>query len=1154
MQGWVVALLVAALASAAAVGIAMWRSPILTRMAVRNAVRRPRQTGTVIAGLMVGTAIVSAALVAGGSAAYAIRGYVYQSLGHIDESVSIEGYPYFSQSVYDRYLADPAIADHFDGVSANAIWEAAAESDDLFQPSVAVVGFDPGHDARFGDFKLRGGGSTDGRDLAPGKAILTGHLADAIDARPGDVVRLSYTPPVDPILPEVFDLNGTVAASAGPKGPLGLPLAPIQPVPSTHAIPVNTSAARLTVIVGWEPSVAPGLPPTTALQVDVRSPDGHTYGTNATPGQPEVPLVLNVTAPLDGTLAEGVWAVTVSSPAAAGTPYRGLALVAYPVYDLAQLRQRAQALQDRFGGDHSFEGLDPASAFSERRTKDLEVAAVTTGGRGDQFDFRDAVFVRLDEAQEMFDRQGQVNLVKFSNPGGIEEGAGGTDEALDRLNATLDAIKAEHPDVAALQSLEVQPLKRTFVAVADEAGQTLTGLLVFAGSLSIITGLLLILNIFTMLAEERRSELGMARAVGLTRGDLVRLFTFEGSLYAVLAAALGSVLGLGLAYVMIEVLNAIIARVTTELSFPPIPFRPELWSLLVAFSIGALLTFLTILGASRRQSRLNVVRAIRRIEEPEKTGDRLRGLLYGIPLVGIGLASVVLGTLGNAVTRAVAGDHAFSLQVFGSLLAVIGLGLALRADVPRRRLAPSLAGLLAIYYTYTYFAIQEYSNPSEANVVGPVRGVLLTLCVVVLVVHWNAMAAWLGRTMARTRRLRAVALPAMSYPLHRKFRTGMTLAMFSVVILSIGFFSIFGALFQTDPDRQTGGYSIEARTTLSVPDLAQYDRGLVPAGTLTARESLVAYVTEDPGFITVSGDRPGTYGETRQNVFGYDPSFASSQRFRLLFRDENYTTDEEAYRAVAASSGRPGDGPALVITSYQYSTNSRNQDLSHTVGETLTMHLGEESLEFRIVGIQEQYHHPGIFLPKPLVKGLFPTTEDLYLYRTADGVDAEETARLLEQNYREVGMDAQASREEVLREQESFRQILGAMKLFLGLGLVVGVLSLGIITSRSVLERRQEIGMLRALGFTGSQVRGIFFIEVSFTLLLGALIGLACAVVVTYGLWFSIIRELNYPYVIPWGEIAILLVVSYAVALMATAAPIRRSSKVAPAEALRYLD
>ena len=1011
---------------------------------------------------------------------------------------------------------------------------------------MALVGFEPGRDAGFGPFHLQGGGHDDGRGLQPGQAILTAHAADELDAQVGDRIQVSFTPPLDPILPEVFPIAGNVT-SVGPKGPLGLPTGPVQPVPSTHAIQVNRSATRLTVLLGWEPAAAPVLPPTTSLQLDVASPDGTHYGTTAAPGQAQVPLVLNVTAAPDATLANGAWTVTVSSPLAANAPYRGLVVVAYPVYDLALLRERAAALESRFGGNHTVGGIDAEQAFQPRRTTNLTVAAITDGGRGDQFDFRDALFLRMDEAQRLFLREGQVNLIKFSNPGGVEAGVRGTDAAVARLNATLHAIQASHPDVPAIKSLQVQPLKRTFLKVADEAGQTLTGLLVFAGSLSIITGLLLILNIFTMLAEERRSELGMARAVGLTQGDLVRLFLFEGSLYAVVAAALGAVLGLGLAYAMIEVLNAILSRLTANLSFPPIPFRPTLEALLIAFSVGALLTFLTILGASRRQSRLNVVRAIRRIDEPEKGGDRLRSLSWGVPLLAAGTGAAAWGFAAPGAVTAVMGDHAFSLEVFGGLAAALGLGSCLRADVPRRRLLPVVSGMLAAYYTASYFVIRKYTNVPEANVVGPIRGVLLTLCVVVMAVHWEAAARLLGRALAKWRRLRAVAIPAVSYPLHRKFRTGMTLAMFSVVILSIGFFSIFGALFQTDPARQTGGYSVEARTTLSVPDLDKFDRGLVPAGTVVDRQHLVAYNTEDPKFITVEGDRPGTYGETRQNVFGYDAAFADSQHFKLLFRDANYTSDVDAYKAVLGND-------RLVIVSYQYSTNSRGQDLSHSVGDTLLMHLGNATLPFRIVGVQEQYHHPGIFLPKALVKGLFPTTEDLYLYKTAAGVDPEHAAKLLERNYRDVGMDAKASRAEVVREQQSFRQLLGAMKLFLGLGLVVGVLSLGIVTSRSVLERRQEIGMLRALGFTGNQVRTVFFVEVTFTLLLGALIGLACAIVVTYGLWFSVIRDLNYPYLIPWGEIAVLMAVSYLVALLATAAPIRRSAKVAPAEALRYLE
>jgi putative ABC transport system permease protein len=1145
MAWWTWTLLALALLAALAVGADMLRRPILARMALRNARRRPKQTWTVVAGLMVGTAIISAALVAGGSAGSAIRGYVYQSLGEIDESVAIEGYPYFPQSVSDRLRADPALAGRFDAVAANAIWAAAVENPatDLFEPQVVLVGFEPDADAGFGDFELRGGGRTDGSELRRGQAIITSHLADEIDAGPGDTLRLSLTPPLDPLLPDITLLRGNVT-SAGPTSPLGLPIGPAQPVPSEHAIAVRKGGSRFTAAIGWEPSANPALPPTTALQLEVAEPDGTRHAATGAPAGDGL-LMVNVTSAPDATLAEGTWTVRVSSTAAVQAPYFGVAFVGYPVYDLALLRERAQALQEQYDLP---EGLDPVGdGFADRRTAELTVLAVTTGGRGDQFDFRDAVFLDIGEAQELFDREGQVNLVKFSNPGGPASGVRGSDAQVERINATLRAIQADHPDVASIQSLEVQPLKQKYLEVADEAGQTLTGLLVFAGSLSIITGLLLITNIFTMLAEERRSELGMARAVGLTRADLVRLFLFEGSLYAVVAAALGAVLGLGLAYAMIEILNAIIGRLASDLSFPPIPFQPRLWALLVAFSVGALLTFLTIAVASHRQSRLNVVRAIRRIDEPDRAGSLARGLLWGVPFLAFGLAALVLGFLDNGATHALVGNHAFSLVVFGALAVDIGLLLALRPVVPRRRLLPLLAGLLAAFYTGTYFLMTHYANIAEANVVGPIRGVILTLCIVVVAIHADRPMRAFASLLARARRLRAVALPAMSYPLHRKFRTGMTLAMFAVVILSIGFFSIFGGLFEVDPARQTGGYDVEARTTLHVADLAQYDRGLVAPGTFTSEQHLVSYSTEDPGFITVGGERTGSFSDFRHQVLGYDPSFVQDQEFGLVFRHEDYATDEAAYQAVL-------DDPTLIIASYQYSTDSRNQDLANGVGDTLRMHLGNETLEFTIVGIQEQYHYPGVFLPKQQVEGLFPTTSDLYLFRTARGVDPAQAAQDLERNYRDVGMDAAASEEEVLREQESFRQILGAMKLFLGLGLIVGVLSLGIVTSRSVLERRQEIGMLRALGYTPSQVRRIFFIEVSATLLAGAVIGVACAIIVTLGLWWAIIRDLNYPYSVPWAEIGILLAVSYAVALLATAAPIGRSAKVAPAEALRYLE
>ena len=48
-----------------------------------------------------------------------------------------------------------------------------------------------------------------------------------------------------------------------------------------------------------------------------------------------------------------------------------------------------------------------------------------------------------------------------------------------------------------------------------------------------------------MLAAERRTEMGIARAVGTQRRHLVEMFLFEGALYDLAAAAVGALAGLG---------------------------------------------------------------------------------------------------------------------------------------------------------------------------------------------------------------------------------------------------------------------------------------------------------------------------------------------------------------------------------------------------------------------------------------------------------------------------------------------------------------------------------------------------------------------------------------------------------------------------------
>jgi putative ABC transport system permease protein len=123
----------------------------------------------------------------------------------------------------------------------------------------------------------------------------------------------------------------------------------------------------------------------------------------------------------------------------------------------------------------------------------------------------------------------------------------------------------------------------------------------------------------------------------------------------------------------------------------------------------------------------------------------------------------------------------------------------------------------------------------------------------------------------------------------------------------------------------------------------------------------------------------------------------------------------------------------------------------------------------------------------------------------------------------------------------------------MGLGLVVGICALGVIAARSVVERRQQIGMLRALGFQRGQVRLTFLIESSFI----ALLGIGGGVVLGLGFSGTLIDNIRegFPgmeYRVPWDALLLVALAGYAASLLTTYLPAHRASKVYPAEALRY--
>jgi len=144
--------------------------------------------------------------------------------------------------------------------------------------------------------------------------------------------------------------------------------------------------------------------------------------------------------------------------------------------------------------------------------------------------------------------------------------------------------------------------------------------------------------------------------------------------------------------------------------------------------------------------------------------------------------------------------------------------------------------------------------------------------------------------------------------------------------------------------------------------------------------------------------------------------------------------------------------------------------------------------------------------------------------------------------------------ENTVRENtQASLMLMNLLQWFMALGLVVGIAALGVIAARSVVERRQQIGMLRAIGFRRGMVQNTFTLESSFVAILGIVIGSALGIGLSYNAIESMAKEMQgLEFVLQWQNILGIAVLSYVASLLMTYLPARQASKVYPAEALRY--
>ncbi|WJZ03909.1 ABC transporter permease [Corynebacterium freiburgense] len=170
---------------------------------------------------------------------------------------------------------------------------------------------------------------------------------------------------------------------------------------------------------------------------------------------------------------------------------------------------------------------------------------------------------------------------------------------------------------------------------------------------------------------------------------------------------------------------------------------------------------------------------------------------------------------------------------------------------------------------------------------------------------------------------------------------------------------------------------------------------------------------------------------------------------------------------------------------------------------------------------------------------------------TEDNVNQKQLRQEIEDAVAKSLVVSVQNKEEFAGENAAgINQMLGILYGLLALAVIIAVLGIVNTLALSVIERRQEIGMLRAVGVQRRQIRHMIYIESAVISVFGALIGAAIGL----GLGWGFVKVLSSDglenIVVPWAQVSIIVAASAIVGVLAAVWPAGRAARTQPLEAI----
>jgi putative ABC transport system permease protein len=603
-------------------------------------------------------------------------------------------------------------------------------------------------------------------------------------------------------------------------------------------------------------------------------------------------------------------------------------------------------------------------------------------------------------------------------------------------------------------------------AQGERVSQMLTGYqmgLNMFSAIALFVGGFLVYNAFSMTVVERTREIGMLRALGMTRRQVLGQILTEAAMIGLAGSVLGLVAGLALSQGLMRLMEVVIAQDVQDIQVP-------LNGLISALFVGVGVTLAAAAIPARQAGRISPLEALR-VRGASKEGWFVRrGWVAGGAVLAVSLAALAF----------MPGDGAVQEQMRQMFVMNLFLG-----------------GLLLIPITVT--TGERLLRPLLFKLYGP--------------------AGQLGSRNVQRARL----------------RTALTVAALMIgiaMLLSIrAITAAFGGDIRSWIERYIGGdvyvhSSLPMRMDLG-RSIAEVDgvEAVTPIRYLEVKRVLETGADERLVLMAVE---PDSYRKVTSFVFSGDQGDPARLAARL-----------DAGNSVFISS----------VLSEKYGLRQ---------GDTVRLATRRGEHDFRVAAVVVDFYNQGLVLQTSWkdAKRYFGVDDvNAFLLRTEPGQTPRAVRDRIDRLYgarQHLTVESnEAIRSRALRLITQTTSLFDVMSVITMLVAALGVIN---TLSMNVFERTREIGMLRSLGMTKTQIGRMILAEAGLMGIVGAGLGLAFGVLVSRSMLSSINQMAGFKleYTMPLAGVLVSLVIALVVSQVAAFWPARRASQVSIIEAVQF--